>query len=495
MDLAVSLRVCVMNGLFSMGIMKVGEAQVGEMDFFGTNVSIGQPFAEPVDLDDWVHDMTAKRWDQCSYMGNRYRVPYEEARDNPNFDPEARARLSPQTRFAYNERGDVRTQTLSQSTMQFYDEYEDHVELWDIWLPKEKLVLVMPYQESVEGGFSNVKPLKVIQWNGPRKGPFVQLSYCDVPNNVMPAAPLQALRDLHDLVNTLWRKLARQGERQKSIMAVMGSATDDAERINRSSDGDAVRVDMPDKCKEMLWGGMRSENIVATEQAKNLFVYMAGNLDALGGLSPQAQTLGQDELLNKNSMAQIAEMQDRTVNFTKEVYQRMGQLWWTNPVLTYETSRNVAGMDIPVSITPQMRQIPWEKLDFDIDPYSMQHDTPATRAAKLVQRLQTLIMPALGQMAQQGVTLKWPTILEILSKYDNMPDLVDILNIGPPPQMQGIQSQPDSEAPHMPAVTHRTNTRVSRPGMTREGQGQVLAQLLQGGGQPKQGAMLGAPNG
>jgi hypothetical protein len=498
MRLAESLRVFVMNAIFSLGIMKVGEAATGEtMEILGTTQHVGQPFAEPVDLDDFVFDITAKRYDQVQFAGNRYRVSLEEAKANPEFDPVARARLSPQVRFAYNERGDIRTTTLSQSTMQLYDEYQDHVELWDIWLPKEKLLLVMPYQDSVEGGFANERPLKVIPWQGPTEGPYVTLSYCDVPNNVMPAAPLQALRDLHDLVNVLWRKLARQGERQKSLMAVMGSATDDAERINRASDGDAVRVDMPDRIRPMDWGGIKSENLAATIQAKDLFVYMAGNLDALGGLSPQASTLGQDELLNKNSAAQIAEMQDRTVNVTQDIYYRLGWHWWTNPVLTYDAVRSVAGIDIPVSITPQMRAIPFSKLNFEIDPYSMQHDTPQSRLSGMLSILERIGVPLLPMMMQQGVTLDFPGLWKLIAKYGNFPDLADVIKIGPPPQMQGPMgmAQQAVQQASAPANTTHTNVRVNRPGMTRQGQSDVMQQLLMGGGQPAQRNMVGRPVG
>jgi hypothetical protein len=495
MHLGESLRICVMNALFSIGIMKVGEAHVGDMEILGTTQHVGQPFAEPVDLDDWVHDITAKRYDQVQFAGNRYRVSLDEAKANPLFNPIARNKLTEQTRFAYNERGDVRTTTLSQSTMQLYDEYQDHVELWDIWLPKEKLVLVMPYQDSVEGGFANVTPLKIVEWHGPVDGPFITLSYCDVPNNVMPAAPVQALQDLHELVNILWRKLGRQGERQKTIMGVMGTATDDAERINRSSDGDAVRVDFPDRCKELSWGGMHPENLAAVIQAKDLFVYLAGNLDSLGGLSPQAQTLGQDELLNKNSAAQIAEMQDRTVNFTAKVYEDVAMQWWTNPVLTYEASRQLAGIDIPVSITPQMRSIPFNKMEFEIDPYSMQHDTPQTRLAGTLQMLQQVVLPAMPMMAQQGAQIDWKAVFATLSKYGNYPDLDAWLKWGPPPEMQGpmgMAQQAGQQPPGMPANTTRTNVRVNRPGATSQGQSQIMQQLLMGSkGQNGQHAAMG----
>jgi hypothetical protein len=497
MRLAESLRVVVMNALFSIGIMKVGEAHVGDLDILGVTHHVGQPFAEPVDLDDWVHDITAKRYDQVQFCGNRYRVPLEEALANPLFDPKARERLTAQTQFIHNETGDTRASTLAAGTAQYYEDVVDHVELWDLWLPRERLVLTLPYVDSSVGGFADSVPLRVVEWTGPAHGPFAVLSYCDVPNNLMPAAPMQALQDLHDAVNIAWRKLLRQMERQKTITGVMGTATDDAERINRTNDGEACRLDFPDRCKELSFGGIKPENIVTATQLKDIFVYMAGNLDALGGLSPQAGTLGQDELLNKNSAAQVAEMQDRTVAFTQDVYQRLAWFWWTNPVLTYETSRDVAGIQVPVSITPQMRQTPFDRLDFKIDPYSMQHATPQSRLAAMMQLVQQVLLPALPLLQQQGIAIKWKDLLEMIGRYGDFPDLAAIVAVGPPPEMQGAAevAQQAAEPPHAPPVTTRTNVRVSRPGMTRQGQSDVMAQLAMGGGQPKQAAMAGRPTG
>lgn len=495
MGLGVSLRITVLNALFSMGIMKVGEAMTDQEVVSGTNQYVGQPFAEPVDLDDWVHDITAKRYEQGAYAGNRYRVELDWAKGNVLFDKTERDKLTAQTRFAYNERGDARSTTLSQSTMQNYDEYADHVELWDIWLPRERLVLTLPYNESIQGGFGSSKPLRVVEWQGPDAGPYHLLSFADVPNNVMPAAPLQSLQDLHDLVNVMWRKLGAQAMRQKSIVGVMGSATDDAERITKSSDGDAVRVDFPDRVRELNWGGIQQENLIAADAVKNIFVYMAGNLDTLGGLSPQAATATQDEMLNKNASAQIAEMQDRTVSFSKEVMRSLFHWWYTNPVLTYSANRQVAGMDIPIQISPQDRQQRFEDLDFDVDPYSMQHDTPQARLRNVVQTLQTLVLPALPQIMQQGGQLQWGEVLKILSKLGNMPELEEIIKMGPPPEVQGAQAMAQGNAPTAPPVTSRTNVRINRPMGTRQGQSDTMAQLLAGGGSPQQAGTMGRPTG
>ena len=67
--------------MFSIGIVKQGLASGAVGEIMGFTHNVGQPFADVVSLDDWVHDMTAKRWEQVGYAGNRYRIPLDEARE------------------------------------------------------------------------------------------------------------------------------------------------------------------------------------------------------------------------------------------------------------------------------------------------------------------------------------------------------------------------------------------------------------------------------
>src|SRR5207253_10472217 len=53
---------------------------------------------------------------------------------------------------------------------------------------------------------------------------------------------------------------------------------------------------------------------VVCDQLKQLFSSQAGNLDIMGGLSPQSKTAHQDAMLNQNSSQSIADMQDATVD-------------------------------------------------------------------------------------------------------------------------------------------------------------------------------------
>ena len=62
------LRECVIDAMFSMGVMKVGLRPAGQGDEESWLHDSGKPFAEPVGLDDWVHDMTCAH--KSSYNPN-----------------------------------------------------------------------------------------------------------------------------------------------------------------------------------------------------------------------------------------------------------------------------------------------------------------------------------------------------------------------------------------------------------------------------------------
>lgn len=293
--LGASLRNCVFDAMFSIGIMKVGLRPSGLGDEESWLHDTGKPFAEPVGLDDWVHDMTARRWDQCRYLGNRYRLPLDFVKESKLFESAATDNLGDAVQRLYNETGDPRASSISQREAHYSEgEYERMVELWDIWLPFENKIITVPSQMY---GSMYREPLRVIDWHGPETGPYDILSLADVPDNTMPLPPVATWLDLHETLNTLYNKMRRQAERQKEIFAYQGGADHDAQNIVDARDGQSVRVDNPDKMNNLKFGGVDSTNLAFALNAKDQASMVMGNLDMLAGLGAQSDTLGQDRLI------------------------------------------------------------------------------------------------------------------------------------------------------------------------------------------------------
>lgn len=68
--------------------------------------------------------------------------------------------------------------------------------------------------------------------------------------------------------------------------------------------------------------------------------YIAGNLDVLGGLSAQSDTLGQDRILNQSANQRINDMQSRVYSFTTKVIEALGWYVWNDPTLERNLEKN-----------------------------------------------------------------------------------------------------------------------------------------------------------
>lgn len=490
MGIVTVLQRIVLDALFSVGIAKVALATAADAAVASWNIKAGTPFCELVDLDDFVFDVHARDFSRASYMGHRYRVPLEVIKDDKEYS-RTRKDLQASNDTPYNVEGDERIGLLGRG---FYsvdsEEFEDFVDLWEVYIPRKRLVLTLADDQLTGAAGSGTgriqEPLREQEWLGPDSGPYHMLAYGTVPGNAMPKGAIQDLIDLHETVNRSYRKLDRQAGRQKEILAVMGGATEDGSRIMDANDGDIVRVDNPEKSKPMSFGAPNQVNMAYAIHMKDLFAYMAGNLDMMGGLSPQAKTLGQDRMLAENASKAIADMQDTTINFTSSVCRALCWYWWHDPFKTMKTVHSLPGMpemEILRKVTPQQRQqAKWIDLDIKVDPYSMQHQTPAGRVQALNQVVMQIIMPMMPVLQQQGVMFDVNAYLTKLASYMDMPDLGDIITIqdAPQPQQASGQGGGAAEAPGMPQNTQRNYVRESMPGRTEKGNNMTLMNSLMG---------------
>lgn len=482
----------VLDALFSIGIIKVALATPVESAREAFTLPAGQPFAEGVDLDDFCCDMHARDFRSLGYIAHRLRVPYEAVKHSPIYD-RSRLQVSPQPDDFYNLEGDERISVLGRGFYSNQEEYEDYVNLWEIYLPRQRLIVTAA--EDYLTGLAGT-PLRVQKWLGPDTGPYHILAFGEVPGNLMPKGPIQDLVDLHRLVNNIYRKMGRQAERQKEVLLVQGGALEDGARIQQASDGEIVRNDNPDRAKVAMFGGVNQQLLQFGIHLKDVNSYVAGGLDLMGGLSPEAKTLGQERMLAENSSATVAELQDLTTNGTARVLSALCWYWWHDPFLEMETVHELPGladMHIRRSVTPQQRQrMPFEKLQVRVDPYSMKHQTPDSAAAKLLQFVQQVYLPMAQLAIQQGVVLDLQSLLAKLGRYWDMPDLKEILTLQEPPQPQpdqggaGQPEVPGQPGVNPPAETTRNYVRRSLGGDTASNREATMANMT-GGMQQRNG--------
>lgn len=491
MGLDETLKRVVVDGLFGIGICKVAIADPSQSAAFGWAVPAGAAFCEQVDLDDFVYDIHARDFRQCSYIGHRYRVPLDVVKDAKLFG-KARNKLVPSVDQPYNQEGDERISLLGRTNYTNQDEgFEDYVDLWEVYLPRKRLVVTLADDQLIGAQPGDgTEPLRVQQWIGPDCGPYHILGYQNVPGNAMPKAPLQDLADLHEAANRGYRKIIRTLDRIKEITAVAQGATEDAARVLKADDGEIIRVDHPEMIKQFVTSGSSLQSVVAISTTlKDTFSWVSGNLDMLGGLSPQSKTVGQDKLLAENSSRTINDLQETTIKFVGDVTKSLCWYWWHDPAQVQKSIHSLPGLpDIQTvrKVTPKDRQQgKYEDLDIRIDPYSMQPATPQSRIAALNQVVTQIVIPMMTLMVQQGISFDINAYLSKLGQYMDLPDLGEVLTIMEPNQQQTVGASTGGAT--KPAQTERTYNRTNTPGQTREASDRNLVASMLGhnlGGNP-----------
>ncbi|MHC4294757.1 MAG: hypothetical protein ACYSTL_04155, partial [Planctomycetota bacterium] len=283
-----TLKEVIHQGLESVGIVKVAVTTKGADESKGFLHDAEQPFCDPVLLENFAFDTNAKRWEEIDWCGDRYRLPLEDILNNPEWDQGVIATMDkPQTR----QDDDLRQRDSKDSVERmgvedsvFRDDLRQYVTVWDIWLPREKLLITIPDGQG--------QPLRTQRWEGPENGPYHLLRFDPIPGNIMPVSPGGHLESLAKLLNRAIRKLGNQLDRQKlnpTITPAAANAGDD-KTIQDCEDGDVLQVMDPKNVGEVRSGGIDQQSYAFTQGLISLFSWLGGNLDSLGGLASNADT-------------------------------------------------------------------------------------------------------------------------------------------------------------------------------------------------------------
>lgn len=477
------LREVVSDALFGMGIVKHGICDYAE-GHENRDIGSGQPFCDRVSLDDWVHDMSVKSFREVSYMGSRFSMRLHEAKNTEYFDEKVRTMLAEssyrESDIDYN--ASDRASDLTAANQDLEHDWIRKVHLWDIYLPREQIVVTISDQLHQE-------PLRVIEWAGPKEGPYKILSFEDVPDNTLPLPPVHMWLDMHELSNKIFNKMSQQAVRSKTVLVGPADARKDMETIRDAGDGDVILSNSADRMREVHFGG--------TDQMLQSFFlgirgqhsYQNGNLDAMGGLAAQSETFKQDKLISESASQKLSEMQDRTEEFTAECCEAMAFYLWEDPHIDLPlVDRDEAtGVEFPVRYTPSMRQGEFLDYNFQIKTHSLRRKTPSEKIQVINQTMQ-MLGPWMPYMQQQGIMPNFQKYIEQIAEATDTNELHDILQSGFIPQIQPVGEAPSK----MSQGGERRYISEGRSGMTQQGADRVMMNTLAGGkmqGQEQQNAM------
>jgi hypothetical protein len=467
-----TLRRAVIEAMFAFGVVKVGLAQSGATVL---GHDYGEPFADLVPLDSYVLDMSAKTRGAIEFEGDEYWLPVEDVRAMYNDQ-----KIEPDPHTNIGEQGQERAESVS--TDEAASVFSEKVWLRDIYIARTHKLVTYAVKSK--------KVLKVIDWEGPHTGPYHVLGFSDVPGNLLPLPPVALWLDLHELGNALFRKLGRQADSKKTVAAFSGGNDEDVESLKRAQDGEGIRYN-GQRPESITVGGIDAPTLAFYLQVRDLFSYFGGNLDALGGLSPMADTVGQERLVSDAASSRLKQMGETTIDFARGIFRDLAWYAWTDPVRERPITKVLRGTDISIQRkwTQADRQGRFMDYALDIDVYSMQDDSPSSKLQKIGMALERFVFPMLPLVQQQGGQIDFKMLIDMIAQLSNVPELSDIVRFVDPEQLVPVEGT-DAGA-GKPATTTRRYERVSRSGASRQGRDDVLSRLLMGGKVPgAEGASL-----
>ena len=284
--------------------------------------------------------------------------------------------------------------------------------------------------------------------------------------------------DLSEGTNSVWRKLIRQADRQKEFTAVSGPATVDGNTVKTVNDGDIVSVNNPQGIQQIRHGGIDQQNLGFSIQMKQMLTYLMGNIDAIGGLSAQTSTVGQDQMLSQGANRLVDEMRQELAFFNAKVYEDLAMYMWEDPYIELPLVKRKYGMEIPFTWTPESREGDFSQYNFNIEPYSQRSMSPEEKLEKLNGVMTQIVIPA-------GIQFDQIKYMKEVASLLGIHELEDIMNISPttPPVDPSGSGGGGSQ-------TTRRYERISRAGpSSKTAEDQMVSQALMTGQDNNQGGV------
>jgi hypothetical protein len=460
-----TLQRMVLEAIFSpWGIVKCGLHTVGQ----AAGHTYGESFVDNVTFDDYFVDMNAKNMDQIDYEGNDYWLDYDEVMESEWSEKKSLGDLKPDEYSTRGVEGEERAETTPYEGNN--ETFKDKLWVRDIWLPAEEMLLTYAIRSK--------KILNVIEWEGPDRGPYYKLGFANVPGKLMPLPSVGLWRDLHELGNSLFRKLDNQAEGQKSVVGFQGGNGESAENFRNAQDQDGITYSGP-KPELLATPGVDQKTLAFFMQVQQLQSHYAGNLDSLGGLAPQTGTVGQDKLIAEAAGAQLRDMSAKTVDVTRDIFQALAYYEWNDPIKRRTLEKPLPGSDvkIPVDFSRGSKKGKLDSYNLDIDVHSMQDDSPTLKLQKLGMAVQQYVIPFAPMIEAAGGIIDVQAILRNVARYADLPELAEIVTFTDMDPVAGSSAESGGK----PANTTRTYERVSSPGQTPRGASQNMQQILMGG--------------
>lgn len=454
-----TIRRWVMDAFFTIGVVRVHLKNSLEVEF-ENNIWMdpGTPFASNVSPHDFVFDMSVKTWPEVKFVGNIYQITVEDLQKGVKMGVYDVDEANTITQRSRSDSSGERVEELTRDSM--VEEYDKTVDLCDIYVSKDRKIYT--FAVSSRNKFTiSTKPLAEMDWDEHDCTPYHILGFNDVPDNIMPVSPASNFNELDRLINSLYRKAARQALRQKENPTFAAGSEEDANNIKKANDGEWIKVLDPTKLGLQRSNGADPSNMAFTQGAKDELDMLAGNIPSMLGLAQQGDTLGQEELIHSAGNRKIGQMQYRVLDATRKLIKSLGYMLWQDEFKQIVSTMEVtADYEAPVHWQPGDREGNFLDYNFDVNVYSMAYRPPAAQAEIAIQLLTGVVFPGVDMLMQQGGTIDYSVLIRELSRRMGVEWMEDVVKFTNPPPEDDDGPTTDS-GPRKAPVTTRNYTRRS----------------------------------
>lgn len=425
------LRLCLVDSFFMCGVMKVGICLKDYVD----EMEVGQPFVERISFDTYFCDTTAKNRRDMQFEGNDYWVSksWAEAVWGGEFD--CRKSWVDAEPNAHNVSHDESVQS-----------YEDRVFLRDVFLLQEKKFIT--YEVSTK------RLLVENEWTAPFS-PYEVLGFRSVPDSVIPLSLVATIFGLNEKFNKLFDKCYVQGRHQKNVTWFGAGDKNAADAFKKATDLGAVFGSGSTQPKTVGTGGVQQPTLMFALQLYKFLNEGVGNLSLLGGTSAQAETVGQERILNNNANVRINTLTKKMNEFISNVYRKLSYYVWDDPFEEHKLYKKIEGTNLTVDTVWNFDSAvgDYEDWDFDINVVVEPDDSNQGKLQRMLGVMNQIIAPYMNFILQSGGSFDGKSFVEMISRWSHLPELNDVITFGgqqlsPEVAMQANMGGPKGEYVH-----------------------------------------------
>ena len=419
------------RGIFWTGVGSSHSSPGGLIEPEGFLADPGRPITRSIIEDDFLQDLSAQEWDAQSFMGHRFRLPYEWAMDVGYYDRRELERIHGLQAGMDSDRNAAGDGMRDGQDERFVEE----IELAQVWAPRHDAILTIPGRMA-----ECQKYLAEEEYVGPETGPYDVLGYMPMPGSLLPIPPFSVVLGLHRTLNRIAEHMRELAVGAKTVLVTrpgqekLGNALVNAENCDHVS-GD------PDAVKAVAVGGVTPDMYQSVEFFYGFWNKLSNNPEITGGLGRQSNTLGQDELIAGSANVSLGDKRER-VRLCKSSCIRK-QMWhlWNSP----DESLNIPltlqlgyGAEIPLAWTPDAREGDFADFEFDVQAFDATGDTPEKQFANIVTWVRDVLAPVAALAGPAGQALDAGKVAEVSGKLLNIRQANEMFRQAQPMEMPDV---------------------------------------------------------